>query len=111
MTRLDPRVFNYKQLLNYISIENDLVPVLNEIIASLIHTLGFYYQEVWLEENPETRRYPYNDPYTIPECWARVNGYEECLNDLIGKIPTQLGGATYRRIMKEIFIHEEEYNG
>jgi hypothetical protein len=73
-----------------------------------MHTLGFYYKEVWLEENPETRRYPYNDPYTIEECWARVKGYEECLNDLIVKIPPPLGGTAYRRIMNEMFLHEVE---
>ena len=108
MTRLNPLVFNYRHLFAYIKLENDREHILDPIITSLMHTLGFYYKEVWLEENPETRRYPYNDPYTIEECWARVKGYEECLNDLIGKIPTPLGGATYKRIMNEMFLHEVE---
>jgi hypothetical protein len=71
-------------------------------------TLGFYYEQSFLEENPETRRYPEDDPYTIAECWAMAEGYEKCLQDLIGRLPPQLGGTTYRRIMKEMFIHEEK---
>jgi hypothetical protein len=107
LTRLDPIVFNYRQLLAYIRTENDAAPVLDEIIANLIHILGFYYEQTWLEENPETARFTCE--FTpIAECWARVEGYEECLHDLIGKIPPQLGGTTYRRIMKEMFIKEED---
>ena len=114
MTRLDPIVFNYRQLLAYIRTENEAAPVLDEIIANLIHILGFYYKQTWLEENPETARFT-NDLHTpleamisISECWAMVEGYEKCLKDLIGKIPPQLGGTTYRRIMKEMFIKEED---
>jgi hypothetical protein len=105
---LDPIVFNYRQLLAYVKLENEASPLLDEIITDLMVTLGFYYEQTWLEENPETRRCPEDDSYTIAECWAMVEGYEKCLKDLIGKIPTQFGGNTYRRLIKEMFIHEEE---
>jgi hypothetical protein len=93
--------------LAYIRQENDAAPVLDEIITSLIHILGFYYEQTYLEENPETARFQL-DPTPIAECWARVEGYEECLQDLIGRLPPHLRGTVYRRIMKEMFIHEEK---
>ena len=100
---MDPIVFNYRHLFAYIKLENEGDHTLDPVIASLMHTLGFIYEEVMLEENPETARFPIDDPYTIAECWARLKGFEECLNKLVGSIPTPFGGATYRRIMKEVF--------
>jgi len=107
---LNPIVFNYQELLASLTPDyaKPTPPQISIIVASLMHALGFYYAEVMEEENPETRRFPADDPYTIAECWAYAKGYERCLRQLVNKVSNHRIGLRFDEIMDEIFIWDEE---
>lgn len=87
-------------------------PFMVYILVKLIHHLAFSYADVIREENPETRRFPDDDPYTIAECWAHAKGFELCLRTLLQSFPANEKIAQNAlAILDHLLIEEEEENG
>jgi hypothetical protein len=110
LLHLNPIVFNYQELLALLTPDyaKPNPPQICLVIASLMNALGFYYAEVMEEENPETRRFPEDDPYTIAECWAYAKGYERCLRQLVNKISNHRAELRFDKVMNEIFVWDKE---
>ena len=110
MLHLNPIVFNYQELLAYLTpyYAKPTPPDICIVMGSLMHTLGFYYAEVMGEEDPQTRKFPEDDPFTIAECWAYAKGYERCLRTLAEKLSHRGASLQFDRAMDEIFVWDKE---
>ena len=110
LLHLNPIVFNYQELLALLTPDyaKPNSPHICLVVATLMNELAFYYENAILEENPETRRFPEDDPYTIAECWAHAKGYERCLRQLVNKISNHRAELRFDKVMDEIFVWEKE---
>lgn len=68
------------------------------ILASLIDQLAWSKDQLKLEENPETARFPGNNDKAIQLCWSEIKGFEHCLRLFIDKLP-----YPYGRHAKQVF--------
>lgn len=110
--KINPVFTRYRNILVGIlspngDIENP--PPLARIIAKMIDYLVFYYEEIIREENPETRRFPEDDPYTIAECWAEAKGFKRCLKMFLDSLPAnEQITKNSLSILDHLLIEEEE---
>jgi len=99
-------------IMSPVGYRDNAVPPMACILAKLISYLAYSYADIIREENPETRRFPADDPYTIAECWAHARGFELCLRTLLKSFPANeriIENAL--AILDHLFIEEEEENG
>lgn len=60
------------------------------VLAGLMDELAWSKDQLKLEENPETARFPNNDK-AIQLCWSEVEGFERCLRRFAARLPGPYG--------------------
>jgi len=96
-------------IMSPVGYRKEAAPPMACILAKLISYLAYSYADIIREENPETRRFSADDPYTIAECWAHARGFELCLRTFLKSFPTNEKIAENAlAILDHLFIEEGE---